>query len=69
MTKPRIFRAIYRSHVGCEWACRSNGAIGLGSTPQEAYERWKSAYWEPAEQFGKAIGVAFEGAKNWQVKR
>ncbi|MCW3734882.1 hypothetical protein K6Y81_05905 [Burkholderia cenocepacia] len=55
MTKPRILRAIYRSHVGCEWVCRSNGAVGLGSTPHEAYEHWKAAYWEPAEQYGRGV--------------
>ncbi|WP_176317427.1 hypothetical protein [Burkholderia vietnamiensis] len=58
MTKPRIFRAIYRQHIGCEWVCRSLGATGIGSTPHEAYERWKAAYWEPAEQFGRAIDAA-----------
>lgn len=54
MTRPRIFRAIYRADIGYEWVCRSNGATGLGSTPHEAYERWKSAYWEPAEHYGRA---------------
>ncbi len=53
MTRPRIFRAIFRSHIGFEWVCRSNGATGLGSTPQEAYARWKSAYYEPAEHYGR----------------
>ena len=58
MTKPRIFRAVFRPSVGYEWVCRSHGATGLGSTPHDAYERWKAAYWEPAEQFGRAIDAA-----------
>ncbi|MBR8228074.1 hypothetical protein KDX05_07080 [Burkholderia vietnamiensis] len=55
IAKPRIFRAIYRQSVGYEWVCRSLGATGIGSTPYEAYDRWKAVYWEPAEQFGRAI--------------
>ena len=53
MTKPRLFRANVREQIGFEWVCRSRGATGLGSTPQQAYERWKAVYWEPAERFGR----------------
>ncbi len=58
MTRPHIFRAVVRQSVGCEWVCRSYAATGLGSTPHEAYERWKAAYWEPAERFGRAFDAA-----------
>lgn len=58
MTKPRISRTVCWSGVGFEWICRSHGATGFGSTPREAYDRWKAVYWEPAEQFGRAIDAA-----------